>query len=116
MRLFPFPSRSPESCRRLTPAPPAPARSVGDSSFPRLSTITDLILLIGTQPLLRKSAASALIDLGQAIELNATLDELQALLKGTLSQEVVVRNASLQALQVRWLPRLAVRDWASVLT
>lgn len=49
--------------------------------------------------MLRKSAASALINLGEAIKLNATLDEITALLKGTLSQEVVVRNASLQALQ-----------------
>jgi hypothetical protein len=57
--------------------------------------------LIGSQPLLRKSAASALISLGEAIKTNATLDEIRALLKGTLSQEVVVRNASLQALQVR---------------
>lgn len=66
-----------------------------------MSTLTDLISLIGSQPLLRKSAASALISLGEAIKTNATLDEIRALLKGTLSQEVVVRNASLQALQVR---------------
>lgn len=91
-------------------APLAPPRTlltvatheaVSDTAFPRLSTIENLIELIGSQPALRKTAAGALIDLGEAIKDNCIQGEMSALLKGTLSQEVVVRNASLQALQVR---------------
>ncbi|CDZ97184.1 Protein containing adaptin N-terminal region [Phaffia rhodozyma] len=70
-----------------------------DTVFPRLSTIGDLIQLIGSQPALRKSAASALIELGDAIKDNAVEGEIAALIKGTLSQEISVRNASLQAIQ-----------------
>ena len=61
-----------------------------------------MIQLISTQPSLRKAAASALIDLGEALKDNASPAEIDALIKGTLSQEVVVRNAALQALQVSW--------------
>ena len=78
----------------------SPFLPVSDTAFPRLSTITDLLQLIATQPSLRKAAASALIDLGEALKDNASPAEIDALIKGTLSQEVVVRNAALQALQV----------------
>ena len=42
-----------------------------------------------------------LIDIGQAMQGNATRDETAEFLRGTLYQEVYVRTSCLQALQVR---------------
>lgn len=52
------------------------------------------------QPRLSKEASSVLIDLGEAVQSNATRDEVGVLIDGTLLQEVYVRNACLQAIQV----------------
>jgi hypothetical protein len=52
------------------------------------------------QPRLSKEASSVLIDLGEAVQSNATRDEVDVLIDGTLLQEVYVRNACLQAIQV----------------
>lgn len=60
-----------------------------------------LLHIIRQQPKLSKEASSALIDLGEAIQSSASPDELAVLLRGTLTQEVYVRNSCLQALQVR---------------
>lgn len=56
--------------------------------------------VIGHQPRLSKEASSVLIDLGEAVQSNATRDEVDVLIDGTLLQEAYVRNACLQAIQV----------------
>ncbi|KAG2084813.1 armadillo-type protein [Suillus discolor] len=64
------------------------------------------------QPQLSKEASSVLIDLGEAVQSNATRDEVGVLIDGTLLQEVYVRNACLQAIQpfdltdLDWSPQL----------
>ena len=76
-----------------------PAVSV--PAYPRRRTCEDLLHVIKSQPKLAKEAASALIEIGQSMQSTATPEEVQALLQGTLQQEVYVRNACLQTLQVR---------------
>ena len=73
---------------------------VSDPAFPRTETVRDLIHAIRHQPKLAKDASSALIDIGQAMQANATKAETAQLLQGTLYQEVYVRTSCLQALQV----------------
>lgn len=73
---------------------------VSDLTFPRTSTVRDLIHAIRYQPKLAKDASSALIDIGQAMQGNATRDETSEFFRGTLYQEVYVRTSCLQALQV----------------
>ena len=63
-----------------------------------------LIHVIRQQPRLAKDASFALVDIGQAIHTNATLEENSVLLRGSLMQEVYVRTSCLQALQVRGMP------------
>ncbi|KAI0757516.1 ARM repeat-containing protein [Daedaleopsis nitida] len=70
-----------------------------DLAFPRTNTVKDLIHTIRSQPKLAKDASSALIDVGQAMQGNATREETLELLRGTLFQEVYVRTSCLQALQ-----------------
>lgn len=74
---------------------------VSQTAFPRKQTIESLIHVIRQQPKLAKDASSALIDVGQAIQSTVQPDELRALLRGSLLQEVYVRNSCLQTLQVR---------------
>ena len=73
---------------------------VSNPAFPRLQTIENLFYTIRQQPKLSKEASSALVDIGEAIQASARPDELNALLRGTLMQEVYVRSSCLQALQV----------------
>ena len=75
--------------------------SVSEPAYPRSKTCEDLLHVIKSQPKLAKEAASALIEIGQSMQSTATPEEVQALLHGTLQQEVYVRNACLQTLQVR---------------
>jgi hypothetical protein len=77
---------------------------VADTSFPRKPTMEILLLIIRQQPKLSKDGSSALVDLGEAAFANASRDELDVLLQGTLMQEVYVRNSCLQTLQVRTRP------------
>ncbi|GBE83943.1 eIF-2-alpha kinase activator GCN1 [Sparassis crispa] len=70
-----------------------------EPTFPRIQTMENLIHVIRTQPKLAKEASSALIDLGEAMNPTATREEISALLRGTLLQEVYVRNSCLQTLQ-----------------
>ncbi|TBU31959.1 ARM repeat-containing protein [Dichomitus squalens] len=70
-----------------------------DVAFPRTSTVRDLIHTIRNQPKLAKDANSALVDIGQAMQENATHEETGELLRGTLYQEVYVRTSCLQTLQ-----------------
>lgn len=84
------------------------ATSVSDSAYPRLQTIERLIAISREHSKLNKDSSAALINIGQAIHLNASDSEMRAFLRGTLFQEVHVRNACLQALQVehstyRWI-------------
>jgi hypothetical protein len=74
--------------------------SVSNPAFPRLQTIENLLHTIRQQPKLSKEASSALVDIGEAVQANVSPTELTALLRGTLMQEVYVRNSCLQALQV----------------
>lgn len=74
---------------------------VSQTAFPRKQTMESLIHVIRQQPKLAKDASSALIDVGQAIQSTVQPDELRALLRGSLLQEVYVRNSCLQTLQVR---------------
>jgi hypothetical protein len=62
--------------------------------------MNNMLYVIRQQPKLAKDASSALIDIGQSVHANVTQDELRVLLGGTLLQEVYVRNACLQTLQV----------------
>ncbi|CAL1711997.1 unnamed protein product [Somion occarium] len=83
-----------------------------DPVFPRTRTINDLLHTIRYQPKLAKDASSTLIEIAQAMLTNATRKEVEVLLRGSLSQEVYVRNACLQALQpfdltdLDWSPQL----------
>ena len=76
---------------------------VSDAKYPRINTVQDLVHSIRHQPKLAKDASSALIDIGQALQGNATREEVSELLRGTLYQEVYVRTSCLQALQVQIL-------------
>ena len=73
---------------------------VSDPSYPRIPVTENLLHIIRNQPKLSKDASSTLVDLGEAIQSNASLNEVAVLLRGTLFQEVYVRNSCLQALQV----------------
>lgn len=74
--------------------------TVSQPAFPRKQTMENLIHVIRQQPKLARDASSILIDIGQSVHPNVSPDELKVLLRGTLLQEVYVRNACLQALQV----------------
>ena len=60
----------------------------------------DLLYVIKQQPKLAKDASMALIDLGQSIQVTASSEDTNVLVRGTLQQEVYVRSSCLQALQV----------------
>ncbi|KAJ7043552.1 armadillo-type protein [Mycena alexandri] len=85
-----------------------------DAAFPRKRTMEILLQIIRQQPKLSKEASSTLIDLGEVAHANASREELDVLLDGTLMQEVYVRNSCLQALQpfdltdLDWSPKLWV--------
>jgi hypothetical protein len=51
-------------------------------------------------PKVGKEASSVLVDLGGVIHSTAEKEEVDVLIRGTLHQEVYVRNSCLQALQV----------------
>lgn len=70
-------------------------------AFPRKQTLQLLIHIIRLQPKLSKEASSSLVDLGESIHGSALKEEIETLVRGTLFQEVYVRNSCLQALQVR---------------
>lgn len=80
--------------------------TVADTAFPRLLVLEGLLHALRYQLKLTKEASSTLIDVGQAIFPNVTSEETTMLLQSTLYQEAHVRNASLQALQVRFLDAL----------
>ncbi|KAF7965509.1 hypothetical protein HWV62_43100 [Athelia sp. TMB] len=83
-----------------------------DSAYPRKQTIEILLHIIRQQPKLTKEASSALVDLGEALHATASREEIDTLVKGTLHQEVYVRNACLQTIQPFDLTDL---DWSTEL-
>jgi hypothetical protein len=64
-----------------------------------LETIRDLLRVTTAYPRLGKEAAQALKDLGDAIKEVAAVTEVQGLIAGTLSKDLSVRKAALEALQ-----------------
>ncbi|OAD81494.1 hypothetical protein PHYBLDRAFT_129715 [Phycomyces blakesleeanus NRRL 1555(-)] len=73
----------------------------GDSTIlPRKEMINGLLLSIKEYPQCTKSAKLALISLCEAMADNVTLDEINALLNGLLSNESLVRHAALQGLEL----------------
>ena len=52
-------------------------------------------------PKVSREAVAVLLEVGDAIHSSASDDEQDLLLESTLGQEVFVRNACLQAMQVR---------------
>ncbi|KAF8553713.1 ARM repeat-containing protein [Imleria badia] len=80
-----------------------------DAAFPRKTVLEHVLHVVRTQPRLSKDASSILIDLGEAIQANATRDEVGVLIEGMLLQETHVRNSCLQALQPFDLTEL---DWS----
>ncbi|GAA6038663.1 hypothetical protein JCM8097_009472 [Rhodosporidiobolus ruineniae] len=75
------------------------ARQCGDTAFPRLTLIGDLFAALVGYPSLSRTASTALADLGEAIQENASQEEIAAILDGALTEEAFVRLAALQALQ-----------------
>lgn len=73
---------------------------VKNTAFSRLQIINSLIQALLHFPSLSKASSDALLDLGHAIEDNATIDEINALLQGLLVDEAQVRLACLNALSV----------------
>lgn len=91
-----------------------PIFTVSEPAFPRIKTIEILLHMIGKQPKLTKEASSTLIDLGEAIHATAIRQEIDVLIRGTLRQEVYVRNSCLQAIQVHMIVRLcSIYSYAS---
>jgi hypothetical protein len=74
--------------------------SVADKAYPRQLICDALVTLIAQQPKVSRDAISALLDAGEAINTSASEVEQEFLINSTLSQEVFVRNACLQAMQV----------------
>jgi hypothetical protein len=62
-----------------------------------------LMAIISSAPQHAKEAASALADIGEAIHALTTAEETTLLIESILSQDVNVRRACLQALQVGYL-------------
>ncbi|GAA5901674.1 hypothetical protein JCM8208_001574 [Rhodotorula glutinis] len=75
------------------------ARQCADTAFPRLTLVGDLFAALTGYPALSRVAATALADLGEAIQDNASVEEVAAILEGALTEEAFVRLAALQALQ-----------------
>lgn len=76
--------------------------AVVDPAYPRLDTIKSLLQIIRVHPQLAQTSVPSLVDLGEAIHLSASREETQTLIRGTLAQESLLRNACLQTLQVRF--------------
>lgn len=62
--------------------------------------IQDLVATLISYPTLGRTATTALQVLGEAMKASATRDEIEALLVGSMTEEVYVRFACLQAIQV----------------
>ena len=73
---------------------------VSDPLYPRQSICEILVHLIANQPKVSRDAVSGLLEATEAMRDSATETEKDQLVQSTLSQEVFVRNACLQALQV----------------
>jgi hypothetical protein len=63
--------------------------------------IGDLLATLASYPTLSRTATSALADIAEAMKATATMEEIECLLGGAMTEEVYIRFACLQALQVR---------------
>lgn len=72
----------------------------GSLMMPRKNMIDILLRSIKDYPMCSKAAKTYLVTLCEAMADSVTLDEINALFKGLLSSEVLVRSASLQALEL----------------
>lgn len=72
----------------------------GDVGFPRRSICQALVILVAQHPKVSRDAVAVLLEVGDAIQASASDAEQDLFLNSTLSQEVFVRNACLQAMQV----------------
>ncbi|KAG8940411.1 translational activator of GCN4, partial [Tulasnella sp. 419] len=83
-----------------------------NSAYPRLDMAKSLIYAIGHHQKFNKDASSSLAAWGQAASTSSTPQDARAIVEATLSQEVYVRSACLQALQpfdltdLEWSPEL----------
>ena len=75
--------------------------SVSDTRYPRQLICEALLTLISQHPKVSRDAISAILEAGETINTSASETEQEFLIASTLSQEVFVRNACLQAMQVR---------------
>ena len=74
---------------------------VADLGFPRQSICQALVTLVAQHPKVSRDAVAVLLEVGDAIHTSASENEQNLLVESTLGQEVFVRNACLQAMQVR---------------
>ncbi|KAF5368138.1 hypothetical protein D9615_010210 [Tricholomella constricta] len=90
------------------------ALSLAIINFHSGDAIEKLLHVIRQQPKLSKDVSSTLVDLGEAIQASASQEELSVLFRGTLMQEVYVRNSCLQTLRpfkltdLDWSPELLI--------
>lgn len=83
-----------------------------DVGYPRQSICQALVTLISQHPKVSRDAIAVLLEVGDTIHSSASESEQDLLISSTLSQEVFVRNACLQAMQSfdlterEWLPAL----------
>ncbi|KAG2015263.1 translational activator GCN1 [Coprinopsis cinerea AmutBmut pab1-1] len=70
-----------------------------NADLPRLQTLETIIHVVRSELRLNKEASSTLIELGESIQVNATKEEANVLIRASLAQESHARNAYLQALQ-----------------
>ncbi|KAK4052868.1 translational activator of GCN4 [Microbotryomycetes sp. JL221] len=75
------------------------ARHCSETAFPRVEMIKDLLACLVGYPALGRTATTALADVCEAIKLNASSDEIAAVLDGAMTEETAVRFACVQALQ-----------------
>jgi hypothetical protein len=80
--------------------PPSNRTVVADLGFPRQSICRALVTLVAQHPRVSRDAVAVLLEVGDAIHTSVSESEQDLLIESTLGQEVFVRNACLQAMQV----------------
>lgn len=73
---------------------------VGTLTYPRLKSISSLVMALARFPSLGRQISEALLSIGEAIATNSTKSEQAVLLSGLMVDEAQVRHACLQALVV----------------
>jgi hypothetical protein len=88
--------------------------AVDNVDLPRLQTLEALIHAVRTELRLRKEASSTLIELGEAVQVNARKEEIAALIRATLCQESHARNVYLSTLQVSSSVAYSQSQWLTL--